>query len=166
MICAVRPRVTALFLALGLGLAGPAGAELYRWVDADGGLHVTSDPSEVPARYRKQARPVGESSGGSVNIVPGANDSQRTQRLRFRNRQRDMDRMLEDRRERAAGRAASPPARRAEEPPPSKSDRYNYNCSRRTRNGRCQRTQTEGFKRWKQEQKFKRIEESLNGSTD
>jgi len=49
----------ALGLAVAALLAGPAGgpaaAELYRWTDADGRLHVTQDLSQVPAEQRDQA---------------------------------------------------------------------------------------------------------------
>jgi hypothetical protein len=40
-------------LALGLALAPRGGAaELYHWVDSDGTLHVTDDPSQVPFEHR------------------------------------------------------------------------------------------------------------------
>ena len=41
-----------LTLACGLGFAGPASAELYRWVDENGMLHVTDDFMNVPEEYR------------------------------------------------------------------------------------------------------------------
>ena len=35
--------------------AGPAGAEIYRWTDADGRVHFTQDLSQVPSRQRAEA---------------------------------------------------------------------------------------------------------------
>ncbi len=35
------PRAAALVLILAAGLALPAGAAIYRWVDADGRIHYT-----------------------------------------------------------------------------------------------------------------------------
>ena len=47
--------------------AGPAGAEIYRWTDADGRVHFTQDLSQVPARHRKDAEArAGQSSGRSA----------------------------------------------------------------------------------------------------
>jgi clan AA aspartic protease (TIGR02281 family) len=43
-------------LALALVVAaGPAGAEIYRWTDADGRVHFTQDLSQVPPRQRAEA---------------------------------------------------------------------------------------------------------------
>ena len=38
-----------------LGVAAPAGAEIYSWRTEDGGYAYTDDPDQIPARYRKQA---------------------------------------------------------------------------------------------------------------
>ncbi len=46
--------VVAVSLAVGPSL--PAAAELYRWVDADGRLHVTTELHEVPEHARGSAR--------------------------------------------------------------------------------------------------------------
>jgi clan AA aspartic protease (TIGR02281 family) len=35
--------------------AGPAGAEIYRWTDAEGRVHFTQDLSQVPLQQRRQA---------------------------------------------------------------------------------------------------------------
>ncbi len=54
-----RSRIAAAFLVAGfvaLPIATPVRAELYRWVDASGELHVTDDPSEVPPEHRDAAR--------------------------------------------------------------------------------------------------------------
>jgi hypothetical protein len=46
-----------LFLALCmLGLAATAHAQAYKWQDEEGRLHFTDDPSDIPARFRKQVQ--------------------------------------------------------------------------------------------------------------
>jgi len=44
--------------ALGLVLlvATPASAEIYRWTDAQGAIHFSEDPSQIPPAYRATAR--------------------------------------------------------------------------------------------------------------
>ena len=50
----------AVLLAGGLLLAGPpAGAEIYRWTDAQGRVHYTQDLSKVP-----EPEPVAHTAGG------------------------------------------------------------------------------------------------------
>jgi clan AA aspartic protease (TIGR02281 family) len=46
-------RSVLILLAL---LAGPASAEIYRWTDAEGQVHFTSDLGQVPAAQRPAAR--------------------------------------------------------------------------------------------------------------
>jgi hypothetical protein len=50
--------VTRVVLAFGalLTLASPADGALYRWVDAAGVTHYTSDRSTIPERYRSSAQ--------------------------------------------------------------------------------------------------------------
>lgn len=43
-----------LLLALVVA-AGPTGAEIYRWTDAEGRVHFTQDLSQVPSQHRKEA---------------------------------------------------------------------------------------------------------------
>src|SRR5688500_19719998 len=56
--------MTRLVLAAALLLAGasPAAAALYRWVDAAGVTHYTSDRSSIPEKYRNAAREIGHPS--------------------------------------------------------------------------------------------------------
>lgn len=50
-------RVLAVLVVLLLGSGpAPAGAEIYRWTDADGRLHFTEDLSRVPAHQRGAAQ--------------------------------------------------------------------------------------------------------------
>ncbi|MCP4002690.1 MAG: DUF4124 domain-containing protein [bacterium] len=48
-------KVSLQLLAI-CALAAPVHADLYQWVDADGKLHFTDDPTTVPRDYRKDAR--------------------------------------------------------------------------------------------------------------
>lgn len=43
-------------LTLALWVASPAAAEVYRWVDAEGGLHFSQSLDQVPQEYRAAAR--------------------------------------------------------------------------------------------------------------
>ena len=45
----------AAVVALTMLMATPAAAEMYRWVDVDGGVHFTDDPSQVPASQTRDA---------------------------------------------------------------------------------------------------------------
>jgi clan AA aspartic protease (TIGR02281 family) len=71
-------RLLCCTIALASMLAvGTAGAEIYRWTDAEGRVHFTQDLSQVPARYRKQAEerarePVNR---GRVQTYSGRSDS-------------------------------------------------------------------------------------------
>jgi hypothetical protein len=51
-----------LATALLLGIASPASAELYRWVDAAGVTHYTSDRASIPEKYRSAAKEIGHPS--------------------------------------------------------------------------------------------------------
>lgn len=50
--------------------AGPAGAELYRWTDADGVVRYTNDLELIPPAYRARAKDVGSPQGRPP--APGA----------------------------------------------------------------------------------------------
>ena len=54
---AARSLLTGLLLA-GLAAPGSAGAELWRWIDADGVARYTPDPDRVPAARRSTLEPV------------------------------------------------------------------------------------------------------------
>lgn len=43
-------------LGLVLLVATPASAEIYRWTDAQGAIHFSEDPSQIPPAYRPTAR--------------------------------------------------------------------------------------------------------------
>jgi len=53
---AVAPALrAALGLALALGLAAPAAADVYAWKTDDGVFAYTDDPKKIPARYAEEA---------------------------------------------------------------------------------------------------------------
>ena len=62
-----RPRYLAL-CSLALLLALPAGGEIYRFTDAQGREHFTSDLRAVPAAQRAAARSRAEAAGGNLNF--------------------------------------------------------------------------------------------------
>lgn len=56
----LRTPILLLAAAMLVGAPGPARAGIYRWVDAGGGVHFTSDLDEVPAAQRDAAREAAE----------------------------------------------------------------------------------------------------------
>ena len=69
-------RRAAPFLASLALLAAPAGAEVYRWTDAEGRVHFTQDLSQVPPAQRAGAAEQGASSGaGRLQTVTGPDRS-------------------------------------------------------------------------------------------
>lgn len=58
----MRGRWLVIFAVAGV-CAGPAGAEIFRWTDAQGRLHFAQSLEQVPAPYRKQASGAAASRG-------------------------------------------------------------------------------------------------------
>ena len=58
---------TAVLLALLLLSGTPAGAEIYRWTDAEGRVHFTQDLTQVPRAERKRAEDAARSSDAGAN---------------------------------------------------------------------------------------------------
>jgi hypothetical protein len=54
-------------LATIVTLVSPAGAELYRWTDAAGTVHYTSDLATIPPAYRDGARDIGAPTPGPLS---------------------------------------------------------------------------------------------------
>ena len=70
-------RLLPLIMILAV-LPGAASAQMYRWTDEQGGVHITDDPNSIP----KQQRPRGDQTPPSVkslapSTVPGSADSGR-----------------------------------------------------------------------------------------
>lgn len=63
---------TAILLAAALCLAAPAGAEVYKWTDARGILHLTDELHRVPIERREQA--VSDASRRSVARTASATE--------------------------------------------------------------------------------------------
>jgi Aspartyl protease/Domain of unknown function (DUF4124) len=80
---ATRHTGLALLVLVGCLFATAAGAELYRWADADGTVHYTADIASIPPRFRgsatqlhaPQARPIAPSAANqpvALSVAPGA----------------------------------------------------------------------------------------------
>jgi len=51
---------------------GPAAAQpIYRWHDADGGMHFTDDPGTIPAKYRARSQILSAPEIGVVQVKAG-----------------------------------------------------------------------------------------------
>ena len=57
----------AVLLALLLWSGAPAGAEVYRWTDAEGRVHFTQDLTQVPPAERKRAEGAARSGDATAN---------------------------------------------------------------------------------------------------
>lgn len=66
-----RALAGAAVLALALGGAAPAAAQVYRWTDADGVVNLTTDPARIPPGYRDRVD-VLESSPRLADEPPAA----------------------------------------------------------------------------------------------
>lgn len=49
-------RLFGFMLSMSLLCATPASADLYKWTDGSGTLHLTDDRANIPAKYRKKAQ--------------------------------------------------------------------------------------------------------------
>jgi uncharacterized protein DUF4124 len=94
-----------LFAAM-LGIAPPAAAEIYKWVDADGSVHYGDTP---PARS-KNLRVVGKESG-SVSVVPGIpkEEMDRLREREYQARLQRLEREVEELRAREQSREVAQP---------------------------------------------------------
>jgi hypothetical protein len=62
--------LAAAVASLAVTMASTAWSEIYRYVDAQGEMHVVSDLSMIPEQYRDQAlESAAERSGGSVSVI-------------------------------------------------------------------------------------------------
>ena len=59
---------TLLALLLTLGHLSVARAELYRWTDAEGTIHYTTDPASIPLAFRGAVREIDTPTPGPVMI--------------------------------------------------------------------------------------------------
>jgi len=65
-----RTRRALVAIGLALALAGPAGGEIYRWVDESGKVHFTQDLGKVPARHRRAAEAAAKAPvGRDIQII-------------------------------------------------------------------------------------------------
>jgi hypothetical protein len=55
--------------------ASMASAEIYRWVDEEGEMHLVSELADVPPEHREAAIANSKRGGGTVNIIEGLDDA-------------------------------------------------------------------------------------------
>ncbi len=61
--------------ALALGSSALAQDQVQSWVDEEGIVHYTNDPSEIPARYRRTTKQAGKAE---LDVIPATPHSTRT----------------------------------------------------------------------------------------
>ena len=123
--------VSGLFILFWVASAGVAGAEVYRWTDDRGIVHITDDYAMIPVKERSRATV--ESDAANVNIMPSEKPHKkarkapvRAQKVRKKsspeeNRQnadreeRQFFEHRKDRHETHAPAIPTPPARKAQE---------------------------------------------------
>ncbi|MCB0125026.1 MAG: retroviral-like aspartic protease family protein, partial [Caldilineaceae bacterium] len=74
-----RPAAAVAVLGGALLLASPALAEIYRYVDDEGNSHIVTHPSQIPARFRSDAKrsgsaptsPTKPTEGAALSAAPG-----------------------------------------------------------------------------------------------
>ena len=81
-----------LLLAAGPALAGPAAAEIYRYVDSHGG--VVLDRQSVPPEYAAKGYEVLDAQGRVIRVVPPAPTAEELHRRAEAQRQAEVDTQL------------------------------------------------------------------------
>jgi hypothetical protein len=140
-----RSIASTLAVAFCVLVAHPAASEIYRWTDAQGNLHFTSDLTQIPERYRDQIT-AGEPNLSSISVLRGGAASYADERAKAV--QERVDALRWQQRKAAAQRQPAQPTPKAD-PEPQK---YEYNCKKRTKNGRCQRFRTAAWDKWNKRQ--------------
>jgi len=79
--CGARVTAVAMTIVMTLALAvvaGPASADVFRWVDASGTPHFSDRPEDVPPEYRDQLEDGGAAAAPKATsrfvVVPGLNN--------------------------------------------------------------------------------------------
>lgn len=140
-----RAVVSTLAFAFCTLVTHPAASEIYRWTDAQGQLHFSSDLNQVPERYRDQTA-ASEPTKSSISVLgdgvtPGPGERARAVEERVR------DLRLQEQRSALRKQPALPTPKADREP-----QKYEYNCRKRTNNGRCQRFRTAAWDAWRKRQ--------------
>jgi hypothetical protein len=60
-----------LFLMMVLTVAAPVSAETYKWIDDRGTVNFTEDYSQIPKKYRKKTRMIGDVGASSPEVASG-----------------------------------------------------------------------------------------------
>jgi hypothetical protein len=140
-----RAIFSTLAFAFCVLVAHPAASEIYRWTDAQGQLHFTSDLNQVPERYRSQSV-ASEPTKSSISILRDGVTPNSDERARVVN-----ERVLDLRQQQQRSAVKKPLARPTPKPNPEP-QKYEYNCRKRTKNGRCQRFRTAAWDAWHKRQ--------------
>ncbi len=122
-------------------VADSSAGEIYRWTDEQGNLHFTSDLHLVPKRYRNQSQPTVPEA--NIIVAEDGEAPQRKERLdalKRRGRELDRQREIAELRQKQSARSARDPG--------SEPRKYEYDCFKRTRNGRCRRQRTAAWDEW------------------
>ncbi len=61
---------------------GTAGAETYKWIDGKGTINFTEDYSQIPKKYRKKARIIGDVSSDTPSTVSSGTEEKSTSQAR------------------------------------------------------------------------------------
>jgi len=147
--CRPRPMsavAAVLAFAVFAGVPQPAASEVYRWTDEQGELHFTSDLNRVPPQFRDQvaSRPAAAAHITVLGSEENADSDVRAQAVQ----ERLSDLRKRQRQQAEQNQKAAPPPPKAD-PEPQK---YEYNCQKRTKNGRCQRFRTAAWDAWNERQ--------------
>jgi hypothetical protein len=140
-----RAIASTLAFAFCVLVAHPAASEIYRWTDAQGKLHFTSDLNQVPEQYRGQSI-ASEPTQSSISILRDGVTPNADERARALN-----ERVFDLRRHQKRAAAQKQPTRATPKPDPEPK-KYEYNCRKRTNNGRCQRFRTAAWDAWNKRQ--------------
>ena len=125
--------------------AHSARAEIYRWTDERGTVHFTSDLNQVPAEHRNQSAvtlPRGDFIYASDNVPHSS--AERIEAMKDRSRELSKQGTSPVARQKATKQAIQ-----ISDPEPRK---YDYECRKRTRNGRCGRHRRSEWDAWNERQ--------------
>jgi predicted RNase H-like nuclease (RuvC/YqgF family) len=69
-------------LVIVLSFVGTAAAETYKWIDGKGTINFTEDYSQIPKKYRKKVRIIGDVSGETPSMVTSGTEEKSNDQAR------------------------------------------------------------------------------------
>ncbi len=66
----MRVRLVVLVVLCAVAAAGPAVAQIYEWTDADGVVHLSTDPERIPPAFRGHVRELTSRSRSAEDASP------------------------------------------------------------------------------------------------